>query len=386
MKPSAVLLAFVVLCASVGAISWLGRSTVSDQLDGEKHVDSPNEFDENPFPISESGPHPVAVVDEDSHEFGKMIVGEMGDHTFIIRNEGEAPLTLEVQTTSCKCTVPSMADGAIPPGESTEVILDWEAKVPAEAYSQYARIWTNDPENEILTLQITGQVSPLIQVRPPFPWTIGTIKEDEPSVFTGMILSGRETFTVSSIESTKDWLTAEIEPLPPEQVEQFGMAFGSGYLVKGIVRPEMVIGQFRGTLTLETDLGDGETVSGSVVGARGGAFSIIGQNWQGSEMSVRMGDVDGTEGKAVTLSLFAEKQEQPLELVSVQSVPDVVSISLKQDESFQTPVKEKYDLTFSIAPQARRGRFFGEERINLTVMTNRDEMEELHLGVEASIK
>ena len=50
------------------------------------------------------GPKAV-VVNSEHHDFGSMDRNEHGTHAFVIRNDGDAPLTLVTGKTTCKCTV-----------------------------------------------------------------------------------------------------------------------------------------------------------------------------------------------------------------------------------------------------------------------------------------
>ena len=45
------------------------------------------------------------VLGESTHDFGVMAPNEQGEHTFIVRNSGEMPLSLNLGATTCKCTL-----------------------------------------------------------------------------------------------------------------------------------------------------------------------------------------------------------------------------------------------------------------------------------------
>jgi len=89
---------------------------------------------------------PRVKVDEPHHNFGRMERGREKSHKFVIRNIGDAPLTLTVGQTSCKCTLSEVESGAIPPGESTHVKIEWSAKADQGPFRQTATIHTNDPQ------------------------------------------------------------------------------------------------------------------------------------------------------------------------------------------------------------------------------------------------
>ena len=381
MKPLPILVAVLAFAVSIGLISWLFQPAANvNQATGPLAESS------NPLLDSASGPTPTAVLEQSVHEFGSMLLEEKGRHAFVIRNEGQAPLKLKFKKSTCKCTVPTIPDGGISVGESVEVVLDWETQYLSEDFSQHAVLWTNDPENPELTLQVVGKVVPFLTSVPPFPWMVGNIKEGEDATFAGVIASGSDEFEILSVESSEDWLTVEVERVDPAELKPLDANVVSGYQVRGRIRPEMVIGRFEARLTINTNLDVEDTPTGSVIGARSGPFSIIGPSWLGREMTLAMGDVASDQGKAMTLALFTDRQDDPVEIKSLTAVPDVLEVALVRDESFQTPVREKYDLTFRMPPELRPKRFIGDDRIDVTITTNRAGMEEVRLSVEATVK
>ena len=57
---------------------------------------------------------PRVTVSETSHDFGKVFEDRALSHTFVIKNEGDAPLKVEDVDPDCACTVPRY-DRVIPP-------------------------------------------------------------------------------------------------------------------------------------------------------------------------------------------------------------------------------------------------------------------------------
>src|SRR5262245_23470653 len=64
---------------------------------------------------------PQARVDAATYNFGTMQQGRQKSHTFVFKNLGASPLTLHVGKPTCKCTVGSVTDKPIPPGETGSV-------------------------------------------------------------------------------------------------------------------------------------------------------------------------------------------------------------------------------------------------------------------------
>lgn len=109
--------------------------------------------------VEATGGVPVAVVVSRSYDFGRVNPHETMVHDFSVKNEGEAPLTIRIGQTSCKCTVGKMrGNGVLLPGESTNVSLTWNTGLQADSYSQSAQLLTNDPLQKRITLTVKGEV------------------------------------------------------------------------------------------------------------------------------------------------------------------------------------------------------------------------------------
>ncbi|MCB9873397.1 MAG: DUF1573 domain-containing protein [Planctomycetaceae bacterium] len=109
---------------------------------------------------------PRAVAIELIHDFGIMNPLTMGQHAFVIRNEGLGPLVLRKGPTTCKCTLSKLSRGEIGPGEEGVVVLDWNSGRDL-LYSHEATIYTNDPNQSELHFGVTGKVRQRLSAVPP---------------------------------------------------------------------------------------------------------------------------------------------------------------------------------------------------------------------------
>ncbi len=88
-----------------------GKKTAgADSHAGHKHEEEAKEKPE--------GPLPIATFDAIEHDFGVINEGQVVEHTFLVKNTGEAPLIIENARPSCGCTVPEWTKTPIPPGGS----------------------------------------------------------------------------------------------------------------------------------------------------------------------------------------------------------------------------------------------------------------------------
>ncbi len=69
-------------------------------------------------------------------DFGVMEPGTKGEHTFVVKNSGDAPMTLEVIGSTCKCTIGKLDKSELQPGEETNINLTWDDKSTSEQFGQ----------------------------------------------------------------------------------------------------------------------------------------------------------------------------------------------------------------------------------------------------------
>jgi hypothetical protein len=159
----------------------------------------------------------LEVVNGEQYEFGVMEPGGEGTHTFVVRNVGEAPLELTVVGSTCKCTVGTLKDSQVAPGEQTEIEMKWVAKSDIEEFGQSATLRTNDPARGELSLRISGRVISTMTMSPR-TFAIGDVESGESirldsiiysfsktpikpisQVFSDLDMTGRSKFTVEEV-------------------------------------------------------------------------------------------------------------------------------------------------------------------------------------------
>lgn len=159
---------FLLLAAAVGLGSAIAYGTAANHhgsiegrfgpfsIDGELAVEDalakreaavPNELPQ------------VTAPNGSSHDFGVMRFGQKGDHSFVVKNIGTAPLTLKLGATTCKCTLGSLKDDRLMPGAETEIKLEWKVQARNRTFEQTAEVITNDPTQYALQFKVTGKIA-----------------------------------------------------------------------------------------------------------------------------------------------------------------------------------------------------------------------------------
>jgi hypothetical protein len=111
------------------------------------------------------GAEPRAVLTETVHDFGKMFEDKTLTYTFLLKNEGNAPLRVEDVDPDCACTVADY-DRVIPPGGQGRITLGIKPYSVMRDFLKLAKVKFNDPVRPELELTLKGYVQPIIEIQP----------------------------------------------------------------------------------------------------------------------------------------------------------------------------------------------------------------------------
>jgi hypothetical protein len=330
-----------------------------------------------------SGPAPRVVVDETTFDFGEMALGEQQSHAFVINNAGDAPLALTPGETTCKCTLGTVEETLLPPGESTTVTLEWKPEAPARKFRQGATILTNDPRRPKLFFSVTGRVEDLFELIPEHTWELGQIDSSRETVVSGRIFSRvRDEFTIHEITSSDPGLLeGRFEPLPAEELQRHEAK--CGYLLTAVLKPGLRPGAYRGSLTFKTDLGQELDPALLVEGFVPGAIRIIGPNWSPDQMHLRLGKFRASEGKRAALLIHILDREKFRDFKILEHFVDHPHLTLTVEEVTGTATDEHraLRLEFAVPPGAPDSLRPPENAVKVTLVTNDTELPEIELKV-----
>ncbi|MGM0485626.1 MAG: DUF1573 domain-containing protein [Planctomycetota bacterium] len=256
MKSSILLL--VAACVGVG-VGW--GSTIVEQVSYEE-LFLPSEFAaynqqrEGNRRAQPAGTSPkVELVNGRVHDFGTMDRYAKKKHTFLIKNVGNAPLLLDVSRSTCKCTVGELDQDRIPPGETQELEVEWEAKLlgGAPEFEQEVEVNTNDPENPLILLVIKGYVIESLRALPP-KLVLGRVSASD-TTEAEFRLFGAGANDIEILEATfeksdtADQYEIAFEPLPQEEVQK-EKGVSCGLLAKLTVKPGLPLGPINQTIRI----------------------------------------------------------------------------------------------------------------------------------------
>jgi len=258
MKRWLILAALVVVLASAATVAVQSLPASSAAGDGLR------------FPVGKgaivkvdatvpTGPQPKAVVEGDrTYEFGTMPQQSTGKHPFVVKNGGRGDLELTMISSTCSCTLAKFKDGkkaVVKPGESTEIVLEFETRENNGDYSKGAKIGTNDPDLPEFSLGVHGTVYPAVMTYPPGnSVNYFTLTTDEADHVNGVALYSKdrpETKVLSVRTSKPELIVATHEPLSAEDCKQLQVERGVKVLLN--VKTGLPLGNFREEVMITTD-------------------------------------------------------------------------------------------------------------------------------------
>jgi len=110
-------------------------------------------------PNAQAGPTTSVSFEEQRFNFGTVTEGEKVSHTFSFTNTGNEPLILSNARGSCGCTVPKWPREPIAPGESSDIVVEFNTANKRGNRSQKVTITANtNPVENFIYLE--GEVLP----------------------------------------------------------------------------------------------------------------------------------------------------------------------------------------------------------------------------------
>ena len=109
---------------------------------------------------------PKLRVSNSTHDFGVVVEGARVNHIFKIENIGDEQLTIGRVLSSCGCTVVKSSSEVLQPGASGVIEVKFDTAGFAGERKKAIRLYSNDPEQPMVPLYLSGTIQPEIIVRP----------------------------------------------------------------------------------------------------------------------------------------------------------------------------------------------------------------------------
>lgn len=103
---------------------------------------------------------PQIKIDQNTFDFGQLQEGVKVEHVFNLTNEGTALLRIGKLRTNCECTVATVKNAKLKPGESTELKVVMDTTMKIRDTEKTVKISSNDPDHPSITVSIIAFIDP----------------------------------------------------------------------------------------------------------------------------------------------------------------------------------------------------------------------------------
>lgn len=379
----------ILFAAVVGVLVGAAVAYVEVRSDLDPITQLPGDKEASPRAANEKFPR--VQVDEARYEFGTMQRGTSKTHEFVVRNVGTATLKLRKGTATCKCTEFVVPEDPIPPGGSTKVRVEWSAKSDGGAFRQTATVFTNDPLQSQVELNIDGQIMAVSGVEPPdlifdkIP--VGESKTSQVYVMAmlqdELIISDPE----FSDPATRDYFEVKIEPVEREVLPN--KLARRGVRLTVTAKPGLPVGRFHQWLSIRTNLPEAEKLEIPALGQVVGDISVHGIGWNEEQGALVMPNVKSSEGRRAKVNVAIRGSDAANVKFSVQSVdPPELKVTIGEPKKLKETlvhVPVEIEVPAGTRPMVRLGTDQGEAG-RIVLSTTHPKIKELAIGVRFTVE
>lgn len=362
MKVGILVVLSILLGAGAGislAISELGTPTSGDIWDASQLV-TKEEFEKR---LDQLGPRPKVVMPELSHDFGVLELSTTGEHDFVVRNEGTAPLHPRVGETSCGCTVGKLANDVVPPGGETTITVKWQAGHEGK-FRETATLKTNDPIYPSFTLVVTGEVKAPARIVPKkFTFPELNAEEFHEEKFKVLVFHLDE-LNLSKYYSLNPDLGAffqvKMEPMTAEEAKADGARCGFNCTLS--IKPGLPRGPFQQTIRLVPDPELAFPLDLVITGNGGGESQMlmVGRGWDRNKSRLNLGIINSSEGLNRKWDILLRGEGHAEANLKVAKVyPEELKVTLGEPIPLGEGVAMRYPLNIEIPPGTKSLTFPG---------------------------
>ena len=277
-------------------------------------------------------PRPVLNV-ERLYNFGVLQNGEVGKHQFVLKNNGDADLTVSVEETSCKCTAANLGNATVKPGDSTVIDVTWKTADFIGDYVQKVLVQTNDPDMMMVELEVRGKIVADARAMPSeFTFaniTYGYSAESKTQIACyktpPLEITGYEYLNPEA----KNHFDLQIAPLTEGEFESEPDATG-GYQLTLTAKDSLPLGPFSETLVLKTNSEYQPEIKIPVYGTVVGNISLAGPGWNEELRTWILGMLEsGKVGKKVLWVLDRSVKAEDREKLKPGEIPPHIKLEIE---------------------------------------------------------
>lgn len=325
--------------------------------------------------VSEPGPSggPKAVIEKSEHLFGIIDPCEEVAYTFVIRNEGRAPLELARGSTSCKCTMSDLPEQAVPPGGKLAVRVSSKVHQKEGDFHHTATILSNDPKNPKIPLSLRGTIRTYLGAHPP-SIQIPACKRGVATTGSVVVYSQVwDRFELGPIQASLPELTWRIEQAEADALDALGAR--SGYRIYVTIPPTLPEGKFGQWLQVTAtpkgnDAGRAEprTLALDITGTVLGKVTVEGPRVDVNGV-LQIGTVRSGEGARERLLLKFRVDDPSSAIQRIETTPDFLRVRVLPSNP-KAATLGLYQIDVEVPGDAPPSSYLGETMAEIRIITN----------------
>lgn len=144
---------------------------------------------------------PQVTCEQPTFDFGTVADVPEIQHTFVLKNTGNASLEITRVRPACGCTTAALAKNSLGAGESTEVSARLSLAGRTGAMSKAIYVESNDPKNPAYKLELVGVVQRNVDWRPQQAVLQRSAADPAPKSEIRILFNGPTAHTVTAVES-----------------------------------------------------------------------------------------------------------------------------------------------------------------------------------------
>ena len=130
----------------------------SENIKDNQNIKANNNQVITPETIEVEDPNaPKLTFEKEVHDFGQIQQGDTVNYTFKFTNTGKTPLIITNAKAGCGCTVPDWPKEPIPPGESSQIEVEFTSKTQKGRQTKTVTITSNAIPNTKV-IKITTEI------------------------------------------------------------------------------------------------------------------------------------------------------------------------------------------------------------------------------------
>ena len=378
---------FAIGCLVLGGLIGSGlarREFADDSLPIESATAAGNHS-----PNSDRGPR-LTMLTPERYEFGFIDQNSKTHYTFKVKNEGDGPLELRKGPTSCKCTTVGMIKDRLQPGDTADIVLEWEANSADEIFEQYAEFETNDNRRRRFRLTVTGQVRAALRAEPREA-IFNRVSAQEPAQAAVRIYGlGEQPLEVVGHQLTHaksaPFFELEFTPLETSEIPA-NSEYKSGVEMRVHMKPGLPLGQLAQTIQLTTNRNPAGKFEIPVYGTVVSDISLIGPGASAENMMVDLGSFKSSEGAKATVYLVVKGPHREETELKIASVTPAAELSAVLGEPLRNNAQLiSYPVSLQVSPGAIPvSRLSSGSRIAVRVETTHPQIKEVTFHVKYAV-